>query len=328
MLLIATALLVTANVAMGETGTAAKAIKDECTERKYLANLLTHFSGKLNNLLGTVQALSKQQKQLRLAAAQHANTKLGMAYTLLEAISSQRLDKAISKQKAAATAETQLSEQVGHRVGVLLLSRITPGKATVTYTTAAAADPSTPNRASGFTTKCGVHPIVTPPANTKCNTEAADSELNKAGEQITTANELKLLNAASIKALPLFASLQAKSTPTTAAALTGNDGCGDNAGAGSDGIAIQGLKTEAKALNHDKVPIETENACKTPKPNENDDATDTNELVYRICLARKADLTTQPALGSETLDELADDPTAQETALILTGQKQKRGRPR
>nr|ARB50989.1 variant surface glycoprotein [Trypanosoma brucei] len=159
---------------MGETGTAAKAVQGDCTEGKYVVHFLTHFLGKLNNLLGTVQALSKQQKQLRLAAAQHANTKLGMAYTLLEAISSQRLDKAISKQKAAATAVTQLSEQVGHRVGVLLLSRITPGKATVTYTTAAAADPSTPNRASGFTTKCGVHPILTPAASSKSDTKADD----------------------------------------------------------------------------------------------------------------------------------------------------------
>ncbi|AAZ11578.1 variant surface glycoprotein (VSG, atypical), putative [Trypanosoma brucei brucei TREU927] len=323
MLLIATALLVTANVAMGEPGTAANAVKDECTERKYLANLLTHFSGKLNNLFGTVQALSKQQKQLRLAAEQHAMTKVGMAYTLLEAISSQRLDKAISKQQAATTTVTQLSEQVGSRIGLLLLSRVKAGAATVKYTTPAKEDTTTPAKNGDFSTRCGVHPIVTPPANTKCNTEPADSELNKAGEQIASETKLKFLSATTIKAIPLFASLQAKSTPSTTAPLTANDGCGNNAGGGTNGIAIQGLATVDKTIAHDTIPIETENACKTPKPNSNDDPTETANLVYKVCLAQKADLAMQPALSSETLDELAADTTAQEAALILTGQSTK-----
>nr|ARB50923.1 variant surface glycoprotein [Trypanosoma brucei] len=207
MLLIATALLVTANVAMGETGTADKAVQGDCTEGKYVVHFLTHFLGKLSDLLDTVHTLIAQQKQLRLAAQQHATTKLEMAYTPLEAISSHRLQKAITKQKVAATAVTQLSEQVGHRIGVLLLSRVTPGKADVKYTTAAAVDSRTTEKNGDFSTKCEVHPILTPAANSKCDTKADDSELNKAGEQIATETQLKLLSATTIKALPPFESL-------------------------------------------------------------------------------------------------------------------------
>nr|ARB50955.1 variant surface glycoprotein [Trypanosoma brucei] len=183
MLLAATALLVTANVAVEETGTAAKAVQDECTEKKYLADFLTHFSGKLNNLFGTVQALSKQQKQLKLAAQQHATTKLEMAYTLLEAVSTQRLQTTIAKQQAATTAVTQLSEQVGHRAGVLLLSRQAKGKAAVAYKTAAKEDTATAEAAVGFNIKCEVHPVITKAPKTKCDTANDDDDLSKAGNK-------------------------------------------------------------------------------------------------------------------------------------------------
>nr|APD74523.1 variant surface glycoprotein 1125.3173 [Trypanosoma brucei] len=127
--------------------------------------------------------------------------------------------------------------------------------------------------------------------------------------------------------MPLFASLQEKSSPAANRALTENDGCGNNLSASSNGIAIQELATEQKVLTHTTVPIKTEKACKEPKANENADATDTSEFVYKVFLTRKADLTSQKFLGSETLDEPADDPTAQETVLILTGKNKKKEDP-
>nr|APD74477.1 variant surface glycoprotein 1125.3108 [Trypanosoma brucei] len=295
------------------------AIKDECTEIKFLRELTEHYKSKLSAMHAKQPQLDKEANMLYLAAAKHRTSNNGRSYALLPAAAKEIAAEQKLRTAAAAAQIEPLLTEAQKRVAQLEVQRAAKATLTTSYTEPVKNSGGTGSKA-GFASPC----VVT--------ASRAFANPEKCTEDPGTTNALKqaAAAAAAITTLPTVTywtkapytdeiTIKLKGNAVNTAALTSNDGCGDDNSAGTSGVAITGITTAHKPPKVETTEVKANTKCTTSQPNDDEVTKAKKTLAGALCAAQTANTETTKAISEYTTVEEITSNVEDLALLIVSG---------
>nr|APD74148.1 variant surface glycoprotein 1125.2688 [Trypanosoma brucei] len=292
-------------------------VKDECDELEFMLALQQHFANKLNALTSAPAKLTTKLRQLQLAAAKHSGTKLGMQYTLLQAVV-----EAKPRLAEAAITEGQQKIQsalqaISERIGQLHTMSADAGNPTAQYISAAQ-DAAAPQLNTGGTNGCKVTFQATKPAMRRCQPDPIKTpKIRQAGSEISKMENIPFTPKNKLLDYSLAVSIQYKGSAAGNTEPTTKNGCGNDNSAGTNGRAITAIAGAPRQLGQDKAALAGDGNCKQPDVDTEVDHFDSARLAYSICEGRKVQSSDPGDIQTQKVENLLSDTVAQQVALRL-----------
>ncbi|SCU65873.1 uncharacterized protein TEOVI_000689400 [Trypanosoma equiperdum] len=263
------------------------AIKDECTEIKFLRELAEHYKSKLSTMHDKQPHLDKEANMLVLAAAKHRAGVQAKSYALLPAAAKEIAAEQKLRTAAAAERIEPLLAEAQKRMAQLEMQRA--AKATLATSYTAAKNTGATGNKAGFASPCVVTASRTFANPEKCTEDPGTTNALKqeaaAAEAITT-----LPTVSNWTATPYTdeITIKLKGKAVNTAALTTQEGCGDDNTASSHGVAITGITTAHKPPKVETTEVKTNNKCTSPQPDDDEATKAKKTLTGALCATQTA----------------------------------------
>nr|AGH61219.1 variant surface glycoprotein 664 [Trypanosoma brucei] len=295
------------------------AITDECTEIKFLRELTEHYKSKLSAMRDKQPHLDKEANMLVLAAGKYRADINGRSYALLAAAAKEIAAEQKLKTATAAAQIEPLLNEAQKRVAQLEVQRAAKATLTTSYTEPAKNSGGTGSKA-GFASPCVVTATRTFTSPQSCpNDPAAETKIKQAAAAAAAITTLPTVTYWTKAPYTDEITIKLKGNAVNTAALTSNDGCGDDNSAGTNGVAITGITTTHRKGTVDKTEVKTNNKCNAASPSDDEATKAKKTLAGALCAAQTANTETTKAISEYTTVEEITSNVEDLALLIVSG---------